>query len=90
MAALPRDRTRVLTEDRVHIAFTASQGLLKKIERLKVLTCHQNPQGWYEALFEKAVNLALDKLDPERKAQRALSKDSFSGRSEDSGAGVNG
>ncbi|MCB0387141.1 MAG: hypothetical protein KDD43_17240, partial [Bdellovibrionales bacterium] len=65
--ALPRDRTRIIAEDKVHIAFTASQSLLKKIERLKLLTCHQNPQGQYETLFEKAMDLALDKLDPERK-----------------------
>jgi len=81
-AALPRDRTRVLTQEKVHIAFTASLGLLQKIERLKVLTCHQNPQGQYEALFERAVDLALDKLDPERKVQRALAKAARRGSSQ--------
>ena len=79
---MPRDRTRVLTEEKVHIAFTADLVLLRKIERLKVLTCHQNPQGRYEALFEKAVDLALDKLDPERKTQRAVAKAARRGSSQ--------
>lgn len=69
-SALPRDKTRIITQDKVHIAFTASQALLKKIERLKALTAHQNPEGQYEKLFEKAVDLALAKLDPLNPAKR--------------------
>lgn len=68
--ALPKDKTRLITEEKVHISFTAGQSLLKKIERLKILTAHQNPNGNYELLFEKALDLALVKLDPERKAQK--------------------
>ena len=66
-SALPRDKTRNLTPEKVQITFTASTGLFQKIERFKVLTSHQNPQGQYERLFEKAVDLALEKLDPEKK-----------------------
>lgn len=69
-SALPRDKTRIITQGKVHIAFTASQALLKKIERLKALTAHQNPEGQYEKLFEKALDLALAKLDPLNPAKR--------------------
>ena len=66
--ALPGDKTRILTEEKVFISFTADQRVFKKIERLKELTSHQNPEGYYEPLFEKALDLALEKLDPEKKA----------------------
>jgi 5-methylcytosine-specific restriction endonuclease McrA len=37
---------------------------------LKQLTSHQNPEGSYEKLFEKVVDFALEKLDPERRQAR--------------------
>lgn len=67
--ALPKDKTRIITEEKVHISFTANQRLLRKINRLKILTYHQNPQGHYEPLFEKALDLALEKLDPQKRAK---------------------
>jgi len=67
---IPKEKTRVITPEMTQIQFTANQDLMKKIQRLKELTFHTNPEGKYEDLFSKLVEIALDKLDPERRAQR--------------------
>ena len=61
---LPKEKTRPVSTTRSLIQFTAEKSLLAKIERLKDLTSHQNPSGSYEKLFEQAVDLALERLDP--------------------------
>lgn len=68
--ALPRERTKPLTPEKTLIQFTASRDLLEKIERLKCLTSHQNPEGKYEVLIEKLVEIALNKLDPKNRDRR--------------------
>ena len=61
---LPKEKARPVSDTRTLIQFTVGKALMEKIERLKGLTSHQNPMGRYERLFEKAVDLALERLDP--------------------------
>jgi 5-methylcytosine-specific restriction endonuclease McrA len=68
--ALPQEKTKTLTPDKTLIQFLANKELIKKIERLKSLTSHQNPEGKYEVLMEKLVEIALEKLDPIRRELR--------------------
>ena len=74
--ALPREKTRPLTEDITQIQFLAKRELMKKIERAKELTSHQNPEGKYDELFSKALDELLNKLDPIRRQARRIKKKS--------------
>jgi len=67
---LPRERIKPLTSEKTQIQFLANADLMEKIQRLKELTSHQNPDGKLEQVFAKAVDLALERLDPERKDLR--------------------
>lgn len=69
-AVLPRERVKPLTPEKTQIQFLADADLMKKIQRLKELTSHQNPEGRLEKVFAKAVDMALEQLDPERKELR--------------------
>ena len=72
--AMPREKTRPITDEKTLIQFIADKELMKKIERLKELTSHQNPEGKYDQLISKALDLALNKLDPERREARRKQK----------------
>jgi len=73
--ALPREKTRPITEEISQISFIASKKLIEKFERLKSLTSHQNPEGSYEKLFTHLAAIAMEKLDPvERQKRRECRK----------------
>lgn len=72
--AIPREKTKPLTEDKTLIQFVADGQLMKKIEKLKNLLAHQNYEGRYDKLFEKVVDMALEKLDPEQREMRRMKK----------------
>lgn len=76
--ALPKEKTRPITEEKAVIQFVADQKLMKKIERLKSLLSHQNVEGRYDQLFEKIVDMALEKLDPEKREERREKRQSTS------------
>ena len=71
---LPQEKIRPLTAEKTQIQFLADVDLMSKIQRLKELTSHQNPEGKLEPLFNKALELALEQLDPERQQQRRLAR----------------
>lgn len=81
--ALPRERTRPITEEMTQISFVASKNLLRKIERLKSLTSHQNPEGSYEKLFTHALAIALEKLDPVERQKRREHRENKRNQEED-------
>ncbi len=68
--SLPKEKTRPITDERVLIQFTAGKDLLEKINKLKNLWSHQNPEGSLEKLIEKLADMALEKTDPERKPEK--------------------
>jgi len=68
--ALPREKTRPITEEISQISFVASRKLIQKFERLKSLTSHQNPGGSYEKLFTHLAAIGLEKLDPVARQNR--------------------
>ncbi|MDX1386184.1 MAG: hypothetical protein R3257_01245, partial [bacterium] len=45
--ALPKEKTRPITEDKTLIQFVADKKLMGKIEKLKCLMSHQNTEGGY-------------------------------------------
>ena len=54
----------------VRIAFTASEHLLRKIERAKALMRHKHPSGRLELLVDEAFEALLAKRDPGRRPPR--------------------
>jgi hypothetical protein len=75
--ALPQEKTKPLTPETIFYQFTANKKLHKNIQRLKNLTSHQNPEGKLEALFEEITDIALDRLDPERREARRKKRSNF-------------
>ena len=65
--AIPKEKTRTLTPEETEIRVVLPAGVLKKLERLKELTSHRNPNPSYADLIELMADLALKKLDTETK-----------------------
>jgi len=68
--ALPREKTRPITEEISQISFAASRKLIQKFDKLKSLTSHQNPERSYEKLFTHLAAIGLEKLDPVARQKR--------------------
>lgn len=62
--ALPKEKTRPISEEKTLIQFVADKILMSKIEKLKSLLSHQNVEGRYDRLFEKVIDMALEELEP--------------------------
>ena len=56
-----------MTVQRVKIELSASEGLAKKIQRAKELLRHKYPEGRLEDILNEALELLLNKKDPQRK-----------------------
>ena len=66
----PKDKTRLIDEEITLVSFSAGSRFMNKIDRLKELTSHSNPEGQYERLFEQAIDALLEKIDPVKKEER--------------------
>ncbi|MES3037431.1 MAG: HNH endonuclease signature motif containing protein [Bdellovibrionota bacterium] len=62
--ALRPDRVQVVSDSKVELKFLASTELLEKIEKLKGILAHQNPNLNLGELFENLCDLGLKELDP--------------------------
>jgi 5-methylcytosine-specific restriction endonuclease McrA len=58
------DRVYVISENHIEMRFTASIEIQEKIERLKGLLAHQNPNMSLGEIFEKLCNLGLEQWNP--------------------------
>ena len=58
--------------DRFHVSFSISEEIEEKMKKLKGLFAHTNPNMTTEELFERLLELGLEKFDPTRKAERSL------------------
>ena len=61
------DRIRAISENQTEIRFVASAKLIQKLEKLKALRSHINVAPTMGELLEDLADLALAKVDPERK-----------------------
>ncbi len=68
--ALPAEKTRELSTGKTLIQFSAAQELMEKLEKLKEMLAHQNPDGSYEGLIEVLADMALKKVDSKKSAQK--------------------
>ena len=80
IAGVPSPEPRLL-----RIAFTASEGLMEKIERAKALLRHKHPSGRLEEIVDAAFNALLARKDPSLRplltAPRAAPRKGALGRS---------
>ena len=65
------EQARPISATQTEIRFTAEETLLAKIEKLKALLSHRNPNPSYAELIEMLADMALKRLDPEQKADAA-------------------
>ena len=78
--AIPREKLRTLTPEETEVRVVLPAGVLKKLERVKALASHRNPNPSYAELIEFMADLALKKLDPEVKVvSKRLTSASCSG-----------
>jgi hypothetical protein len=61
---LTHDRVKAVNNGQVEIRFVANEELLKKIEKLKGLLAHSQPEASMAELLNKVCDIALAKLDP--------------------------
>ncbi|RYZ81236.1 MAG: hypothetical protein EOP06_23880 [Proteobacteria bacterium] len=66
-----RDSKRYVSKDRLQVTHTLSVEVEEKLERVRSLLYHVNPYMSREELLDQIAEIALDKLDPIRKAERA-------------------
>ncbi|RYZ65865.1 MAG: hypothetical protein EOP05_19985 [Proteobacteria bacterium] len=66
---------RFVSADRMQVTHTVSVQVEEKLERLKGLLAHVNPYMNREELLDAIAEIALDKLDPIRKAERAKKRE---------------
>ncbi|HLE00595.1 MAG: hypothetical protein A2428_16255 [Bdellovibrionales bacterium RIFOXYC1_FULL_54_43] len=66
------ENARPISATQTEIRFTAEETLLAKIEKLKSLLSHRNPNPSYAELIEMLADMALKRLDPEQKADATL------------------
>src|SRR6185312_3782041 len=59
-----RERERAVGPSETEIRFVAGDGLMEKLQRIKVLLSHQSFEPEYAELFEKMADAMLDKIDP--------------------------
>jgi len=69
MTLMP-DQVRVVSDTKVEVRFLADPALLEKIERVKGLLAHKHPNMSLADVVDYLTEMAIEKLDPSRKAPR--------------------
>jgi 5-methylcytosine-specific restriction endonuclease McrA len=64
--ALKADKIRSVSGNNIELKFTANESVQEKIEKLKGLLAHKNPNLSLGELFEKLCDIGLEQLDPSR------------------------
>jgi 5-methylcytosine-specific restriction endonuclease McrA len=70
MAALPKERERVVSPTQTEIRFVADDELMQKLQKIRELDGHVQSDPSYLELFHRMADLALKKLDPVHKSQK--------------------
>jgi hypothetical protein len=70
--AFVKESVRVVSESHARMNISVSNEVLDNLEKLKALLSHVDPDMSYDELLRRISEIALEKLDPERKAKRAI------------------
>jgi len=71
----PRDLIQPAAEDRYNVRFSAGKGFTEKFERFAEVLGIECPQNHLEEILDRALEIALDKKDPQRKLERRRSRE---------------
>ena len=74
LSALPPEKERPITETKTQISVVLDETAIQKLKRIQELLAHQCPSGSYAELISKMTDIVLNKIDPQRKAERARLK----------------
>ena len=66
-----RESIKQVTEDRVRVSHSISNELEDKLQRIRRLWSHIDPNMSRETMLDRMAELTLDQIDPLRKAKRA-------------------
>lgn len=77
----PRDLVEPATGERYNFRFSAAKEFTEKFERLAEVLGIESPQSHLEEIFDRAIELALDKKDPKRKRARRREREAKKERS---------
>lgn len=66
-----RESVRFTSEDRLRVSHSISLDLEEKLNRIKLLWSHVDPDMSRELLLDRMAEITLDQIDPVRKAARA-------------------
>ncbi|RYZ76182.1 MAG: hypothetical protein EOP05_05780, partial [Proteobacteria bacterium] len=66
-----RESVRVVSADRVRVSHSMSNALEEKLQRIKALWSHVDPNMTREMLIDRMAEITLEKIDPIRKAERS-------------------
>lgn len=69
--AVPQEKVRQVTEDLTELKIVLDSKLMGKLQRLKELLSHKNPGMAQKEVIENALDIALNKLDPDRRSSKA-------------------
>jgi 5-methylcytosine-specific restriction endonuclease McrA len=72
--SVKREVVRAVNESQSRMNLSVENELIGKLDKIKGLLSHVNPNMNYEQLLEAMAEIALDKLDPVRKAKKAEKK----------------
>jgi 5-methylcytosine-specific restriction endonuclease McrA len=79
--SVSQEKVRQVTADKTQMTLTISEDLLQKLDRLKTLLSHRQPNCNYTELIETLADMTLQKLDPKVKVARPVktssTKDSY-------------
>lgn len=69
-SVIPPEKVRPVTRKYTELRIIVEEETLKKLQKLRDLLAHQNPDGSFGKLLELISEIALEKIDPVRKEQR--------------------
>jgi hypothetical protein len=64
IAALPKERERVVSATQTEVRFVADDALMEKLKRIRELDAHVTSGASFLELFHRMADIALKKLDP--------------------------
>ena len=68
--SVPQEKRRELTPEKTELKVVLNKDLIEKLDKIKTLMSHKNPNMTDQELIEVMAEALLQKIDPEEKAKR--------------------
>lgn len=72
--SIPQEKRRELTLEKTELKVVLNKELIKKLDKIKALMSHKNPNMTDQELIEVMAKLVLEKIDPIEKAKRSVQR----------------